>query len=147
MATKIRGTFSLAVALLCAATTAFATGAARAGSGAEGAVLGEVAAPVRQSLKQQLLVRDPAPLWQWLDPDLEEELTRSISAIGLAQPLREGKLAVALVDTTDLAHPRVAAINGDRMLYAASLPKIAVMLGAFRNSAQTRNEFLALLHT
>jgi beta-lactamase class A len=138
MANEIRGTFSLAVALLCAATAAFAPGTARAGSGAEGAVLGEVAAPVRQSLKQQLLVRDPAPLWQWLDPDLEEELTRSIFAIGLAQPLREGKLAIALVDTTDLAHPRVAAINGDRMLYAASLPKIAVMLGAFEKAAEGR---------
>jgi beta-lactamase class A len=127
----------VAVALLSCATSV-STSPARAGTGAEGAVLGEVAAPVRQSLKQQLLTRDPAPLWQWLDPDLEEELTRAIFSIGLGQPLRDRKLAVALVDTTDLAHPRVAAINGDQMLYAASLPKIAVMLGAFEKAAEGR---------
>jgi len=103
--------------------------------GAESALLGEVAAPVRASLKEQLLIRDPAPVWQWLDPDLEEELVRSIMDLGLEQPLREHKLAVALVDVTDIAHPRAAALNGDQMLYAASLPKIAVMLGVFEKAA------------
>jgi len=106
--------------------------------GAESALLGEVAAPVRASLKEQLLIRDPAPVWQWLDPDLEEELVRSIMDIGLEQPLRERKLAVALVDITDIAHPRAAALNGDTMLYAASLPKIAVMLGIFEKAAAGR---------
>ncbi|HIF53864.1 MAG TPA: serine hydrolase, partial [Methylococcaceae bacterium] len=36
-----------------------------------------------------------------------------------------------LVDITDLDNPRVAAINGENMVYAASLPKIAILLGAF----------------
>jgi beta-lactamase class A len=106
--------------------------------GAESALLGEVAAPVRASLKEQLLIRDPAPVWQWLDPDLEEALLRSIMDLGLEQPLRERKLAVALVDITDVAHPRAAALNGDQMLYAASLPKIAVLLGAFEKAAAGR---------
>ena len=35
-----------------------------------------------------------------------------------------------------LAKPRVAAVNGDQMMYAASLPKIAVLLGAFEKIAQ-----------
>jgi beta-lactamase class A len=130
-----RASRSLAATLLAVASVA-APQIARAGSlGAESALLGEVAAPVRASLKEQLLIRDPAPLWQWLDPDLEEELLRSIMALGLERPLRERKLAVALVDTTDPSHPRVAALNGDEMLYAASLPKIAVMLGVFEKAA------------
>jgi len=104
----------------------------------DGAALAEVGAPVRTSLKAQLLMRDPAPLWQWFDPDLEEDLTRAIFEIGLEQPLRERKLAVALVDTTDPAHPRVAALNGDHMLYAASLPKIAVMLAVFEKASEGR---------
>jgi beta-lactamase class A len=102
------------------------------------AMLGEVAAPVRASLKDQLMIRDPAPLWQYFDADLEEELTRAVFSIGLEQPLRQKKLAIALVDTTDLANPRVAALNGDQMLYAASLPKIAVMLGVFQKAAEGR---------
>jgi beta-lactamase class A len=35
------------------------------------------------------------------------------------------------VDITRLDKPRVAAVNGDEMQYAASLPKIAILLGAF----------------
>jgi len=45
--------------------------------------------------------------------------------------MREERLAVALVDLGDPARPRLAAVNGDRMIYAASLPKIAVLLAAF----------------
>ena len=36
-----------------------------------------------------------------------------------------------MVDITDLQHPKVAGVNPDVMLYAASLPKIAILLGAF----------------
>jgi len=121
--------------------------------GAESALLGEVAAPVRASIKEQLLMHDPAPLWQYLDPDLEEELLSSLMDIGLDEPLREQRLAVALVDVTDVAHPRAAALNGDHMLYAASLPKIAVMLGVFEKAAagklviddETRNQLRRMI--
>jgi beta-lactamase class A len=41
------------------------------------------------------------------------------------------KAAVVVVDITDLRHPKAAGINSDVMLYAASLPKIAILLGAF----------------
>jgi beta-lactamase class A len=122
----------------CAASL-FAGPAHAGGSlGAESALLGEVAAPVRASIKEQLLMRDPAPLWQFLDPDLEEELLSALMDLGLEEPLREQRLAVALVDVTDVAHPRAAALNGDHMLYAASLPKIAVMLGVFEKAAAGR---------
>ncbi len=36
-----------------------------------------------------------------------------------------------MVDITDLQHPKVAGVNSDVMLYAASLPKIAILLDAF----------------
>lgn len=126
----------LAAGALFAAAFVAADAAAGGKAAASTALLGEVAAPVRASIKEQLLIRDPAPLWQWLDPDLEEDLARSLADIGLVAPLQAGKLAVALVDITDTAHPRVAALNGDLMLYAASLPKIAVMLGIFQKAAE-----------
>lgn len=105
---------------------------------AGGALLTDIAAPVRASLKEQLLIQDPAPLWQWLDADLEDQLSRAIAQLGLEPALRERRLAIALVDTTDLTRPRVAALNGDHMLYAASLPKIAVMLGVYQKAAEGR---------
>jgi beta-lactamase class A len=41
------------------------------------------------------------------------------------------KVGIVLADITDLHKPKVAEVNGDVMLYAASLPKIAIVLGAF----------------
>lgn len=136
----LRRTASTVLTVAFVAASLLAAGA-RAGSNgavAQGALMADLASPVRAGLKEQLLLRDPAPLWEYLDPDLEEALARSIADLGLEQPLREKKLAVSLVDTTDLAHPRVAALNGDTMLYAASLPKIAVMLGVFQKASEGR---------
>ncbi len=41
------------------------------------------------------------------------------------------KASIVVVDITEINRPLVAAINGDEMMYAASLPKIAILLGAF----------------
>ena len=41
------------------------------------------------------------------------------------------KVGIVLADITDPHKPRVAEVNGDVMVYAASLPKIAIVLGAF----------------
>ncbi len=43
---------------------------------------------------------------------------------------RRGELALALLILSDPDRPRLAQINGDEMIYAASLPKIAILLGA-----------------
>lgn len=40
------------------------------------------------------------------------------------------KMSVGIVDLNDPTQPRFASINGDEMMYAASLPKIAVLLAA-----------------
>jgi beta-lactamase class A len=41
------------------------------------------------------------------------------------------KVSIVLADITDPHKPQVAEVNGDVMLYAASLPKIAIVLGVF----------------
>ena len=65
------------------------------------------------------------------DPGLQAKLERTLRSLGLGPSVDQGKLAVALVDITDLGNPRLASVNGDKMYYAASLPKIAILLGAF----------------
>ena len=64
------------------------------------------------------------------DPALQRGLERIVDRLGLRRAVRDGHLSLALVDITDLDSPRVAELNGDRMFYAASLPKIAILLGA-----------------
>jgi beta-lactamase class A len=64
------------------------------------------------------------------DPALQQELLRVADEQGLMPAARRGELAVALLILSDPDHPRLAQINGDEMLYAASLPKIAILLGA-----------------
>lgn len=46
--------------------------------------------------------------------------------------LRQGKMAVGVVDLTHPESPRFMRLNGNSMMYAASLPKIAVLLAAFQ---------------
>lgn len=72
----------------------------------------------------------PADLWASTDVRLQQGLNDLIKAHGLETAARDGRLAIALADVTDPEAPRVAAINGDKMMYAASLPKIAILLGA-----------------
>ena len=83
------------------------------------------AAPVNQATPNYPALRDS------IDSDLQQELVGTLNRLGLSQAIRQKHLAVTLVDITDLHHPRVAAVNGDEMLYAASMPKIAILLGAF----------------
>ena len=65
------------------------------------------------------------------DPVLQRRLEGAIRHLGLSRAVLDRRLAVALVDVTRVHRPRLAAVNGDEMLYAASLPKIAILLGAF----------------
>lgn len=44
--------------------------------------------------------------------------------------IAQKRMAVGLVDLSNPAQPRFAQINGNHMMYAASLPKIAVLLAA-----------------
>ncbi len=69
------------------------------------------------------------------DAVLQDGLERSLGELGLQSASRRGTLSVALVDISDSRRPRMAAVNGDRMVYAASLPKIAILLGAYARHA------------
>ena len=74
---------------------------------------------------------DFVPLREAFDPALQERLEGVLVRLRLDAPARAGRLAVALADISDIDDPRLAEVNGDRMVYAASLPKIAILLGAF----------------
>jgi beta-lactamase class A len=65
------------------------------------------------------------------NPALQAQLEKRIKHLNLDAAVRSGNLSVALVDVTDPQHPRLAQVNGDEMVYAASLPKIAILLAAF----------------
>jgi beta-lactamase class A len=92
-------------------------------------------------------------LWGAVDPGLQRRLEATLAALGLQQAIQQKRLGVALVDISDLQRPRVAAVNGDEMMYAASLPKIAIMLGAFEKiqegkmtlDAQTEAQMLRMI--
>lgn len=77
------------------------------------------------------VVQDARLLRDCADSSLQTDLEKALSELNLDRAVANGKLSVALVDITDLNNPRLAAVNGDRMMYAASLPKIAILLGAF----------------
>jgi beta-lactamase class A len=79
---------------------------------------------------------DLAPLRDHFDPALQRQLEAVLAGLGLETAARDGQVSVALADITLVGAPRVAAVNGDQMMYAASLPKIAVLLGAFEKIAQ-----------
>ncbi len=64
-------------------------------------------------------------------PALQKQLEKRLKRLNLDGAVRRGDLAVALVDVTDPQHPSLAQVNGDSMVYAASLPKIAILLAAF----------------
>ena len=70
-------------------------------------------------------------LWDSPDATLQKQLETILDDLGLARPIKEKRLSVSLVDITDLKKPRVAEVNGNVMMYAASVPKLAILLGAF----------------
>ena len=84
---------------------------------------------------------DLAPLREHIDAGLQQQLEKVLDGLDLRAAVRDGQVSVALVDVTKLAEPRVATVNGDQMMYAASLPKIAVLLGAFEKIAQGKMRY------
>ena len=84
---------------------------------------------------------DKAPLWSMRDPEFQQLVEAEIEKLGLDDEVRRKQLSLAVVDLTDDEHPRFAAINGDLMIYAASLPKIAVLLAAFELIAQHKMDY------
>ncbi len=73
-----------------------------------------------------------------IDEQFQQDVESVLASTGLNYAARRGELGLAVADITDIRRPRVAAINGDKMFYAASLPKIAILLGAFVEADQGR---------
>ena len=73
-----------------------------------------------------------------LDAGLQRGLERVVRDLGLADEVGAKRLALALVDATDANAPRLAMLNGNEMMYAASLPKVAILLGAFAEAEAGR---------
>ena len=73
----------------------------------------------------------PADLSENCDPQLQKGLERCLTALKLNRAAKNKNLSIVLVDITNPALPRMAYINPNEMMYAASLPKIAILLGAF----------------
>jgi beta-lactamase class A len=72
------------------------------------------------------------------DSELQAAMERVVADAGLSGEVAQGRLALALVDATDPAAPRLAMLNGDRMMYAASMPKVAILLGALAEAEAGR---------
>ena len=65
------------------------------------------------------------------DPELQKNLEQMIKKDPLWRALvRKKRMSVAIVDLREMAQIRYASVNGKNMVYAASLPKIAVLLSA-----------------
>jgi len=68
-----------------------------------------------------------------LEPDraLQQSLEVTAHNLKLGRALQDRRLAMSLLDITDQKHPRYAGLNDRQMMYAASLPKIAVLVAGF----------------
>jgi beta-lactamase class A len=85
-------------------------------------------------------IEDLAPLWDHMDPMLQQQVEDALHDLGLDAPIRQQRLGVVLVDIGEVEEPRVASVNGDVMMYAASLPKIAVLLAVYERAAEGKLE-------
>jgi len=71
-------------------------------------------------------------IYDRVDPVLEKKLQEVLRRNKLWQSLIDKKrMAVGVVDLSDPLQPRFARVNGRTMMYAASLPKIAILLAAY----------------
>jgi len=82
-----------------------------------------------------------------VDPSLQAGLNRILRDRPFRSLVERGNLSVALVDLSNPARLRYAARNDNRMRYAASLPKIAIMLGVFDQIDQGKLEYTPQLKT
>lgn len=91
------------------------------------------------------------PLRTLVDPGLEEKLYELLEENPTyAELIKEKRLAVGLVDLSTPYQARFARINGNEMMYAASLPKIAVLLATMdaldKNELEETPQIKELMH-
>ena len=92
------------------------------------------------------------------DPELQKAMDKALgsSHSKFWSGVRKKEFGVVVADVTDLHKPHVAWYNPNLMLYAASLPKIAIVLGVFveidrgeiKLDSETRNQLIrAIRHS
>ena len=87
--------------------------------------------PIAHSFPYLDIIPTFQPLRTLADNDLQVELENTLRADKKINKLiKEGRIGIGLVDLRDMNNVRFAQINGDKMMYAASLPKIAILLAA-----------------
>ena len=71
------------------------------------------------------------PLMNMVDENLQNRLNRIVQSNPTWNNLiKQKKLAIGIIDLKDPFRPRFARVNGNEMMYAASLPKIAILLAS-----------------
>lgn len=83
--------------------------------------------PIPRSSERAAMV--PQVLTKEIDARLQKDLEHLVRRERLWPAVEEGKLALLLAVVSDPEQPRLAELNGHKMMYAASLPKIAILLG------------------
>lgn len=96
-----------------------------------GSPIVETEAPVAP---EPVVVEEEAPLAQLRDLR-DDELARTLRTKLNANPtwrnlIRQNRMSVGIVDLSSSEEARFASVNGRHMMYAASLPKIAVLAAA-----------------
>ncbi|TXF91304.1 serine hydrolase [Neolewinella aurantiaca] len=88
------------------------------------------------------------------DEELKSELKRKLEANPTWRKLiREKRMSVGIVDMSDDSNVKYAALNGRHMMYAASLPKIAVLAaahdaierGELKETAEVKRDMLLMI--
>lgn len=75
---------------------------------------------------------DTFPIAQ--DDELQTLLNQTLEGLNLKQIIAKNKLSVTLVDITDVDQPVMANVNGANSYYAASLPKLAILLAVYEEA-------------
>ncbi len=82
-------------------------------------------------LAPTVIADDWLPLYERVDPELQRSLEERIAQNPeWARLVGRKQMAIGVVDLSGDV-PRFARINGNQMMYAASLPKIAILLAAY----------------
>lgn len=94
------------------------------------------------------------PLRKLIDSSLQVNLEREISAHSdWSSLIAKKKMAIGIVDLSDPENVRFASVNGNHMMYAASLPKIAILLtamdaiekGELKETAEVKNDMRLMI--
>jgi len=73
-------------------------------------------------------------LWDSFDSTFQSSIEYSLHQVfkeDFWKAIKNKKASIVVVDITDMKSPKVAGYNPDHMMYAASMPKIAILLGVF----------------